>query len=414
MNNLKTLPLLSIIIPTKNRQYTCLYSIESALKISDDNLEIIVQDCSDTDILKDNIFNKFGNDKRIQYFYSDTLPSMTENWNLAISNATGKFICGIGDDDAVLSACMDVTKWMDTNKIEAVLGSFVTYIWKDAYIGEFSNSKITYDTHYSGAIYEIDIQKEFIKKALNCGFGYTDDLPNLYHGILEKRLLEEHKINCGHYLASTSLDVYNAMILPSYTKKAFYIDYPLSIRGISGSSNSNRIYSRKDYDIHFKEFKNLTIPEMLPDVLSSEVSIAESTIIALQDLKKDSYISKLNLAIVYGKTAALDLNNFANYLNKFNLRKNTNNSKLDFFRYFFIFTKERFNNFLKQRVLKMIFFILPNANNFFEKHTSKRKVTATDIGSATQLLQKHLRDNSISIKYDTKYKKYFPLKTIWD
>ena len=60
MNNLKTLPLLSIIIPTKNRQYTCLYSIESALKISDDNLEIIVQDCSDTDILKDNIFNRSG------------------------------------------------------------------------------------------------------------------------------------------------------------------------------------------------------------------------------------------------------------------------------------------------------------------------------------------------------------------
>ena len=331
-NNFNSL-LLSILIPTKNGNITCLAAIESALNLQSENFEVVVQDCSDSNLLKEEIFNKFGFDKRIKYFYTDTLPSMTENWNLAISRANGKFICGIGDDDAVLPACMEVTKWMDKNNIQAVLGQFVTYIWKDAHIGSFSNGRLTHELNYSGDIFEVDVKKEFSKKAINCGFGYTDDLPNLYHGIIEKELIEEHRINCGHFLASTSFDVYNAMILSSYLNKSYYIDFPLTIRGVSGKSNANA----KNISSHFKEFKNLNIPEMLPDILSCEVSIAESTIIALQDLKKEKYIKKMNLAVVYGKSAALDLNNFVNYLNQYKSRKNSNNSLGDFLNIFLNF-----------------------------------------------------------------------------
>src|SRR5687768_13393833 len=100
-------PLLSIIIPTKNRQYTCLYAIESALNMKSDIFEVVVQDCGDTNSLEEAIVSKFGNDNRLKYRYTNTSPSMTENWNLAITHAKGKYICGIGDDDAVLPACLE-------------------------------------------------------------------------------------------------------------------------------------------------------------------------------------------------------------------------------------------------------------------------------------------------------------------
>ena len=102
MTEVNQSPLLSIIIPTKNRQHTCLYAIESGLLLNKTDIEIIIQDCSDSNKLEKQIIDKFGIDARINYEYTDTKPSMTENWNRAFERSKGLYKCGIGDDDAVL------------------------------------------------------------------------------------------------------------------------------------------------------------------------------------------------------------------------------------------------------------------------------------------------------------------------
>lgn len=409
----KELPLLSIIIPTKNRQFTCLYAIESVLLIESDIIELVIQDCSETEILKEQIFNKFGNDKRIKYFYTDTLPSMTENWNLAISNSTGQYICGIGDDDAVLPSCLEFTKWMYANQIQAVLGANVHYVWKDAATSSYTNGRLSHNMHYTGDIFEVEVKDEFYKKAMNCGFGYTDDLANLYHGIIEKSLLEIHKKNSGHYLSGTSLDVYNAMTMPTYLKKSFYVDYPLTLKGASRSSNSNRIYSKKGFNIHLSEYKNLQIPEVLPTVLNADVSIAESTIVALQHTKQEDLISKMNLNVVYAKCAAIDLLNFFNYYNQYKQRKNINNTNGNFFSNFYKFLKERVKASVKNLILKTTFSI-PGGDKYIEKYTNKRRVTAPDILVANSMLQEHLTNNSMTIKYNAEIKKLISKKMPWE
>ena len=408
------IPLLSIIIPTKNRQFTCLYAIESALFINSENIEVVVQDCSDTDILKEQIFNRFGNDNRIKYFHTDSFPSMTENWNFAISNTIGKYICAIGDDDAVLPTCLEVTQWMDLNGVEAVLGAKVSYVWKDAGVNSYTNGRLSHDMNYSGDIFEVDIKNEFIKKALNCGFGYTDDLTNVYHGIIEKRILEVHKQNCGHYFSGTSLDVYNAMILPSYLKNSYYFDYPLTMRGTSGLSNTNRSQSKKGLSSHFKDFKNLNIPEILPKVLNAEVAIAESTIVALQDTNQENLISKMNLALVYAKCSAKDLGNFFTYYNQYKKKKNKGNTNSDYFLFFYKFLSERVKVLTRSVVLKTIFTINPSSEKYIEKFANKRRTVAPDILFANKMLLEHLSNSSMTIKYESKFKKLVPQKMIWD
>ena len=59
------MPILSIIIPTKNRQMTALFAVKTALTVPSDDIEIIVQDCSDDDSLKHDLQNL--NDARIKY-----------------------------------------------------------------------------------------------------------------------------------------------------------------------------------------------------------------------------------------------------------------------------------------------------------------------------------------------------------
>jgi glycosyltransferase involved in cell wall biosynthesis len=411
----ETLTLLSIIIPTKNRQYTCLYAIESALIIKSEIIEVVIQDCSDSSILKQQIFKRFGNDKRIKYFYTDSLPSMTGNWNLAIANAVGKYICFIGDDDGVLPACLDVTKWMDRNKIGALLGAKVNYVWKDADVNSYTNGRLSHNMYYSGDIFVVDIHSEFRKKALNCGFGYNEGLANVYHSIVEKKLLDIHKENCGCYFSSTCPDVYNSMILPSYLRESYYVDYPFTMIGTSGSSNTNKSKSSNGLNSHFKDFKNLHIPEGLPKVLNAEVAIAEATIIALRDTKQDRLIPEMNLSVVYAKCAAFDLLKFFNYYNQYRHRKNSTNSISDFFSNFYKFLEQRVKAFTKNLLLKIIFSIAPvSSAKYIERYTHKRRPEASDILVANQVLKDHLTNNSMNIKYNEGIKKLVSKKMPWE
>jgi glycosyltransferase involved in cell wall biosynthesis len=408
-------PILSIIIPTKNRQYTALYAIESALKLKDSNIEVIVQDCSDTNILKSQIEDKYVDDKRIKYYYTDEPVSMTENWNLAISRTSGKYLCAIGDDDAVLPSILDVVYWMNGQDIDAALPPWITYIWKDAYIGSFSNSRLTFAKSFDGSIYKIDLEKEYIKKSINCGFGYTDNLPNIYHGIIKKDILNKHKMAHGNYLNGSSLDVYCAFALSKYTKSLFYIDYPFTIRGACGKSNTNRIVINK-IQTHFDEIKSVVIPEYLPQILTCEVSTAESCVTALQDIKNTDLINKMNLAILYGKCAALEPRLFLKLYKKYKIYKKPGYKDIDFIRYFFSFYKEKNKAMLINKIITHLYKISPKTCEYIlQKYlTSKVKIKVDNIAEATEVLQAYIETNQITLGINREIKSKESGRQVWD
>lgn len=399
--------LLSILIPTKNRSNTVLYAINSALNIRSQNFEIIVQDCSDDDNLKILIQDKFKDEIKIKYFYSNDSPSLTENWNRAISNSNGEFLCGIGDDDAVLKDIYDVTMWMKENNVETLLGSFILYIWPDAYENSYLNSKISYEKNYSGDLNIVDLNYYYKQKALNCGFGYTENMPNLYHGIVQKTLFNQHKKITGKYLDSTSFDVYNAFIISSYTKNFIVLDYPITIRGISGKSNANRIIHNKSNE-HFNEFNNIIIPNIFPNVLNSEISIAESTYIALFDTSKFDIIENFNLSILYGKISANNLLKFPKYyLKYFHLKKPI----FIFLKYFIFFLKMRILSYFKNIFYKFMFNNYPFIINKFSK---KIQIKYINIELAINGLDLFLSKNNMKINYKKLVKQISIKKEIWD
>ncbi|MCK4296614.1 MAG: glycosyltransferase, partial [Candidatus Marinimicrobia bacterium] len=93
-------PLLSIIIPTRNRQKYAISAITSILSISAPDLELVVQDNSDSRDLEEYIRSNV-NDTRLRYNYTSTPQSMIDNFDAAIGLASGKYLCLIGDDDGV-------------------------------------------------------------------------------------------------------------------------------------------------------------------------------------------------------------------------------------------------------------------------------------------------------------------------
>jgi len=392
---------LSVVIPTKNRHFTALYAVKSVIDLGDSSTEVIVQDCSDTDSLKTMLFDTFGADSRIKYHYIDHPISMTDNWNSAFLKASGKYVCGIGDDDAVMPSIVDVVNWMESVDADAVLPLRISYVWEDAYVGQISCGRVTFPSKFTGCSNQIDLERELKQKTKDCGFGYDVNLPNLYHGIIRNDILLQHKACVGAILRGTSLDAYASFAFAKYVKKAYYVDYPITIRGICGSSNANRNVSKKIYS-HFKEFdsKSLSIPEYLPQILNSDVSITESCIIALQDINRHDLIANLDLSVIYGKCAANDPTLFLSlYIRLLKYKTTGTNS----FRYFRIFLSYYFGRTLKHGMATTILYFLNKMYPIYDLLCDRlikksRKIKAIDITAAIDIVDKFVRENGIALQ----------------
>jgi len=346
---------LSILIPTKNRVDTIDYAIRSCLEINDtrSEVEVIIQDCSTNNETQSLVEKKYKNTK-VKYFKSEGEPSMHENWEYAIINSKGKFICGIGDDDAVLPNILDVARWANTNEVTTIYQPMVNYIWKDAYLGTFSSGKISFSENTSKIICMVakdvmECRKLVIKK---CGFEYNNRLPNILHGIVRSDLIEKVFEKTGRRLGGTSLDVYSAITLSEFTEKHVILPSAFSIRGASLKSNTNRIALKKVHE-HYREISNYKKKFILPSkLISDDISVAETCINALNEIGRSDEIDAMDYTFLYGRCIALNLKFAFPLYNEWKLKVGGD--------FYSILKKsiKYFKIYLKSKVIETLFFYL--------------------------------------------------------
>ena len=294
-------PLLSIVVPTKNRADTAKYCIRNCLSISSDNLEIIVHDCSDNDELE-TIMTRDFQDKRLAYYHIRRTVSMTENWNLAMEKIHGEYILYLGDDDGIIPQIIDVAEWARQNEIEAV-STFggTNYFWGS--YPEKHKAGVLFMRHFTGKIVFPDAKKEFnryLPDPIPHNYSY---MPNIYGGFVHYTLMKEICSETGNYFDSTNLDYYVSLMLLPRIKKYAVIDYPLIISGRSGVSNSGgRAFEKKN--MHTIEYTNYAWPEVAPKTGRSYIgNYIEAKYTAYKNLKRDDLIKKTDFP--YGYAIAL-------------------------------------------------------------------------------------------------------------
>lgn len=91
--------LVTIAIPTYNRAGFLKTAIESCIKQTYQNVEILVLDGGSTDNTKQ-VVDSF-NDSRIAYYKNKENIGMMRSWNRCIELSSGEFIIILGDDDAL-------------------------------------------------------------------------------------------------------------------------------------------------------------------------------------------------------------------------------------------------------------------------------------------------------------------------
>lgn len=133
----------SVLLPTRNGGQFLRDCIRSILEESYEDFELIVSDNANTDETP-GILRSFAGDKRLKVVRLETVVSVTDNWNHALSSSSGDYFVMMGDDDFLLPGYFnrmeDVLKKYDNP--DCVMYSGFIYVMPNSING---NTRSYYD-----------------------------------------------------------------------------------------------------------------------------------------------------------------------------------------------------------------------------------------------------------------------------
>lgn len=323
--------LLSVVIPTKNREKYALATVEQILKINDNRIQVVIQDNSDSLALSVEL-QKYQYDKRLKYNYTKGTISFVENFNIALDLSDGEYVCIIGDDDGLVPQIIDVVSWAKSNNIDAIKPELnVVYFWPNSEVlknrsdnGNLSISNISIDAKFCNPKYEVEkLLKQGAQHYLNL------DMVKLYHGVVKKECLNKIKMETGKFFGGLSPDIYISVALSLTVERMVKLDFPLTISGVcnkSGSSDSatGRHTGKLKDAPHFRGHDKYDWSSYVPGFYSVETIWADSALAAIKDMKMSNLIEKfnveflsLNCLIKHPQFKRIIINHYKN-LNRYN------------------------------------------------------------------------------------------------
>lgn len=303
--------ILSIIIPTRNRQTYCKAAICQILDHEWEGVEICIQDNSEDDSLRAWVASLHMSN--VVYNYHSGILSFVDNFSEAVSLAHGKYLCMIGDDDGVLPSLVRLAEKMEIENADAAIPalSFI-YFWpSNQHIVENSEKGVLISHLYSeqpeSSTKVINGGEDGLKKLLQNGIQnyYSYDIPRLYHGIVRREVLDTIKASTGHYFGGLTPDMYMAVALSLTCKKVLRVNYSVTISGIcptSGSSDSatgKHTGELKDAP-HFRGHETYEWDELIPAFYSVDTIWADTLLHALKEFGRVDLEKFFNLSLFSG------------------------------------------------------------------------------------------------------------------
>lgn len=245
-----TRPVLSVVIPTKDRYGTLLPTITAILgHVSDPGLEIVVHDnTADNGPMQQ--FLRDCADPRLVYVHQPRPVSIVENTEPALALASGDYVTFIGDDDLVAPDIVDVARALGESGIEAATYPPAYYWWptvKFSRPGRFHQpGAFWYPPQANRAARFLD-SKATLRRVLAEGGAALFDLPRLYHGVVRRSALQRLLARGGHLVNGASPDMALAVGLSLVLERHLLVDYPLTIFGASRDSGGGWTAAKKHY-----------------------------------------------------------------------------------------------------------------------------------------------------------------------
>lgn len=248
----------TIIIPTRERKDTLVYTIRSALAQDYDNFTVLVSDNASTD--GTSLLVEAFDDKRLKYINTGERVSMSHNWEFALNQIKDGWVTILGDDDAILPGTLKkVNIIIDETGVLAIRSNGCSYRWPNLDGAKYGELSLSLRRGYKRIS-----TRDVLDSALNGKISYTR-LPVLYNGgFVDSSLLKKAKEISGSIIKSRIPDVYLGVVFSLLIDEYVYSDEPLAINGASQHSGGTAFMGSSkqatNYDPFSKFINETNIP----------------------------------------------------------------------------------------------------------------------------------------------------------
>lgn len=273
-------PLLTVIVPTRERADTLAYTLRSILDNKSTKFNVVVSDNLSQDDTKE-VVERIG-DPRVRYYNTGRRLSMSDNWEFAMQYCDGEFITIIGDDDGILPGAID--------RLEPFLqsGRAKVYTWPVPFYRWPMDGLPASATRVSGVQppRARNIRK-MARFAMRMGTWRHNQLPSLYHSAVHRSIVEGIRAQTGKVFQTTNPDIFNAFSVAAFTETALNVGFTVTVAGHSKKSNGGAMShggvdeARKSAERHFSEFGEYKFhPTLYPPVPMQVKLIPDSALVA--------------------------------------------------------------------------------------------------------------------------------------
>ncbi|WP_082016502.1 glycosyltransferase family 2 protein [Cupriavidus sp. IDO] len=294
-------PLVSVIIPTHGRPECAVSTIRAVLAASEE-LEVVVSDTS----TEDRISPHFGGQgiPRLKLLRPGEPLSVVDNFNYALSHASGEYLAFIGDDDLVSPQIAEIAHWGVANNVDAFSFSFpMLYYWPTfasttRWKAEGSTLVVS---DFDGRVTPFDAKEELSTALRNMGAGVLG-MPRAYAGMISRQLVKRIIETHGALFGGVSPDIYSAALISIESRKSYRVNFPIVVPGAcagstSGKSARGRHVGGLRDNAHIGAFKNLVWDSRVPEYYSVPTVWGYSLLKGIED--KPQWLGKADFSMLY-------------------------------------------------------------------------------------------------------------------
>ena len=223
---------ISLIIPTRQRAVYLKSSLQTALAIDDDNLEIIVSDNCSTDETQELV--AAISDPRLIYTRPETGLSMRGNFEHGLAASSGDYVSFIGDDDGYLPGQFaSLRRILSQARPDCLFWTLPSYTWPDQNVSNPIKLRRRALFGTPQAV-DMDAQRADLMKANITPVNWA---PAIYHGMVSRDYLHRVSIANGTVFGGSIPDIYFGYRALIVGGNVLRVDHPFSLGGQSPASN---------------------------------------------------------------------------------------------------------------------------------------------------------------------------------
>jgi len=271
------MPTVSIVIPTRNRADLLKIAVQSALRQTYQDLDILVSDnyCGNEETRK--VYESFR-DPRLRYVRTDRLLAMPDSWEFALTHAKGEYVTFLSDDSYFLSYAIERgMAALREYKLDLAAWNNCTYYSPDWFEPHLRNHLFVAGPPYHTVVFS---SQDVLRELFDLQLDRATHMPRFLNSICHQRLASRVRQRQGRMFIPPCPDYSAAAGLLLNTDKYVFVGWPLGINGdtprsIGVSLEFNHGEAFKEF---LKEFEETASFQQLIDLelATDSVSVAQT------------------------------------------------------------------------------------------------------------------------------------------